>query len=261
MKTNCMQGDQEDTREGLYECSRLPEKRCENLQAQAGQPGSPGVAVPPVGEAVEGAPSADPVENASAGVMALHALKEFAQIVLPAMALAILIHLFLAQATIVRGQSMQPNLRPSERLVMEKVSYYFRGPRRNDIVVLDFSDSTSLIIKRVVGRPGETVEIREGQLLVDGSQVPLPTDITPRWPFLAGGASVDAKPASAYGGSPPSYGPITLEAETYFVLGDNRNNSNDSRVFGPVQRDVIRGRVWVRYWPFTRLTLFQGSEQ
>ncbi len=192
----------------------------------------------------------------STSVSVISALKEIVQIVLPAIFLAALIHLFLAQATIVRGQSMQPNLRPEERLIMEKLSYYFHAPRHNEIVVLDMPESPALIIKRVVGLPGETVEIQQGHLLVDGRDVVAPPDaIAPRWRALVGGD--DGRPPSNYGDSISNYGPITLADDVFFVLGDNRDNSNDSRAFGPVHRDLIKGRIWVRYWPLTRLTIFR----
>lgn len=184
----------------------------------------------------------------------LSALKEIAQIVLPAITLALLIHLFLAQATIVYGQSMQPNFRPMERLVMEKVTYYFRGPQHNEIVVLEMPDSNALMIKRVVGLPGDTVEIRQGQVFVNGIELAPPLDVAPGW-RVAVDENEDKAP-TRNGDSPSYFGPVTLAENTFFVLGDNRDNSNDSRAFGPAQREFIKGRVWVRYWPLTRFTVF-----
>lgn len=182
-------------------------------------------------------------------------LKEILQIVLPAIFLAALIHLFLAQATIVRGQSMQPNLRPEERLIMEKLSYYFQAPRHNEIVVLDMPESRALIIKRVVGLPGETVEIHQGRLLVDGREV-VPMEVVEQ-DLQAHTAGENDRPAPSFGDFHADYGPVTLAEDVFFVLGDNRDNSNDSRTFGPVHRDYIRGRIWVRYWPLTRVTIFR----
>lgn len=199
-----------------------------------------------------------PVEEGAAGpaaaVVVLSALKEAAQIVLPAITLALLIHLFLAQATIVYGQSMQPNFRPLERLVMEKVTYYFRGPQQNEIVVLGMPDSDDLMIKRVVGLPGDTVEIRQGQVFVNGSELPPPYEIAPRWRLQ--GQGEEARARTRQGELHSFYGPVTLAEDSFFVLGDNRGNSNDSRAFGPAPREFIKGRVWFRYWPLTRFTIF-----
>ena len=166
----------------------------------------------------------------------LSALKEVAQIIVPAITLTLIIHLFLAQATVVYGQSMQPNLQPMERLVIEKLSYYLHDPGRAEIVVLDLPQMQELMIKRIIGLPGETVEIRQGRVYINGIEAPEPYD---------------------HAASDSFYGPITLEADTYFVLGDNRNNSNDSRSFGPIHRSSITGRAWLRYWPLPRFTIFQ----
>lgn len=203
-------------------------------------------------------PHLAPVEDGAAGppaaAVVLSALKEIAQIVLPAITLALLIHLFLAQATIVYGQSMQPNFRPMERLVMEKVTYYFRGPQHNEIVVLDMPESNALMIKRVVGLPGDTVEIRQGQVFVNGIELAPPLDEAPSWRVVVDGNEVKAPTRN--GDSHSFFGPVTLAEDTFFVLGDNRDNSNDSRAFGPAPREFIKGRVWVRYWPLTRFTVF-----
>ncbi len=183
-------------------------------------------------------------ETTSVGAALVATLKEIVQVVLPAVALAAFIHLFLAQATIVRGQSMQPNLRPNERLIMEKMSYYFQTPTYDEIVVLDLPESRALMIKRVVGLPGDTVELDDGLVYVNGTVVANPI-------FL------ENKQTSSDQDSYTAFGPVTLEKDRYYVLGDNRENSNDSRVFGPVHRDQIKGRIWVRYWPLTRLTVFR----
>ena len=184
--------------------------------------------------------------------MAVSALKKIG---LPAITLALLIHLFLGQVTIVHGQSMQPNIRPDEWLIMEKLSLYFRQPRHNEIVVLAMPESETLMVKRVVGLPGDTLEIQQGHVLVNGSDVAPAYDTAPRWRVFVGGNEVEAP--SRFGESHSSYGPITLADDSYFVLGDNRDNSNDSRILGPVPRDLIKGRVWVRFWPLTRFTVFE----
>jgi signal peptidase I len=163
------------------------------------------------------------------------AVQETAQIVLPALALALVVHLFLAQATIVFGKSMEPNLLERQRLIIDKISYRLHPPRRNDIIVLSKPDMDEMLVKRVVGLPGETIEIHKGVVYIDG--VPLPEP----FPHDIGIYSM------------PS---VTLGPLSYFVLGDNRDNSNDSRSFGPVKREYIVGRVWLRYWPFDQMTQF-----
>ena len=161
--------------------------------------------------------------------------QEALQIIAPALILALIVHLFLAQATIVFGQSMEPNLHPNERLIVDKLSYRVRAPARGDIVVVDLPHMEEMLVKRIVALPGEQVEIRRGVVYVNGTPVnePFPHDMT------------------EYDMSRLTLGPLS-----YFVLGDNRGNSNDSRSFGPVTRDQILGRVWLRYWPIDQATLF-----
>ncbi len=160
-------------------------------------------------------------------------LRDLFGTILPAVLIALLIHAFLAQATRVYGQSMEPNLHSDERLVVEKLSYRFHGPRRGDIVVLrDPSGGPELLIKRVIGLPGERVTVADGRVYIDG--VPLDE------PYL----------------SQPTLGTSRtwlIPPLTVFVMGDNRSASRDSRVFGPVPLDQIIGRVLFRYWPPTEI--------
>ena len=176
-------------------------------------------------------------------------------IIIPAGVLILLTHFFVGQVTTVRGQSMQPGFRPDDQLVVEKVSLYWRKPDHNEIVVLSVPESEGLVIKRVVGLPGDMVEIQRGHIFVNSREVAPPYDIAPRWRVLVGGTEVDAP--SRFGDSLSSYGPITLADDRYFVLGDNRDNSIDSRSYGPVARNTIKGRVLLRYWPPHRFALFR----
>lgn len=172
-------------------------------------------------------------EPRSSGSLALRwllrALREVAETVIPAVIIALVINLFLAQATQVLGQSMEPNLHSSQRVVVEKVTYrFFHGPRRGDIVVIDLPGQTEMLIKRVVGLPGETIEVRSGKVYIEGEQI----DET--WTVNPGGSN---------------YGPQTIPPLYVFVMGDNRGASNDSRSFGPVLIDHIVGHAWFSYWP------------
>ena len=184
--------------------------------------------------------SAEPAERFAAprptGLRLLRLLlQESLQVVVPALLLALVVHLFLAQATIVYGQSMEPNLSERQRLIIDKFSYRFRVPHRNDIVVIDLPDMDEMLVKRIIGMPGETVEVQRGVVYVNGVALPEP------FPHDLGFQSM---PATVVG-------PLS-----YFVMGDNRDNSNDSRAFGSVKREYIVGRVWLRYWPLDRMTSF-----
>ncbi len=162
-------------------------------------------------------------------------LVELGETVLPAIVIAVLINLFLAQATRVYGHSMEPNLHTDQRLVVEKISYRLHGPRRGDVVVLRMPErGPELLIKRVIALAGETIEIRGGQVLINGQDL------------------VESYLSHETSGS---YGPLTVPEGQVFVMGDNRGASNDSRVFGPVSTERIVGRAWVSYWPFSALGL------
>jgi signal peptidase I len=165
----------------------------------------------------------------------LSLLREGVQVVLPALVLALVVHLFLAQATVVYGQSMEPNLVARQRLIIDKISYRIHPPHRNDIVVLDLPIMKEMLVKRIVGLPGETIAIKDGVVIINGQ--PLPE-------------------AFPHGFFEQDMAPVTLGPLNYFVLGDNRGNSNDSRSFGPVERQYIVGRVWLRYWPLNQLKYF-----
>ena len=163
-------------------------------------------------------------------------LREALETILPAILIAILINLFLAQPTRVHGQSMEPNLHTDQRLVVEKVSYRLHGPRRGDIVVFSMpQQSEELLIKRVIGLPGETVEIHDGKVYINGTLLDEP--------YLT---------QETRG----RFGPIVIPPLHVFVLGDNRSFSNDSRAFDAVPIENILGRAWLSYWPVEDLGAF-----
>lgn len=178
-------------------------------------------------------------DNSNEGTLTWGALlRETLQVVIPALTLAVVIHVFLAQATVVYGSSMQPVLRERQRLVVDKITYRFREPQRNDIIVLDLKNVDEMLVKRVIGLPGETVDIRAGNIYINNEPLreQLPHALS---------SHLNVYPH-----------PIELAGNQYYVLGDNRSNSNDSRSFGAVQRDEIVGKIWLRYWPLTDLKLF-----
>ena len=163
-------------------------------------------------------------------------LVEAFETIAPAFVIALLINFFLAQSTYVHGQSMEPNLHTDQRLIVEKVSYRLHPPWRGDIVVIDLDTSQVPLIKRVIGLPGERIEIRNNQVFIDGImlQEDYLTDVVQR-----------------------DYGPVEVSAGHVFVMGDNRGASNDSRRFGTVPLDRIVGRAWISYWPPEAVQLFR----
>ena len=130
----------------------------------------------------------------------------------------------------IEGPSMEPNLHDSEYVIIDKVSYQLHAPERGDIVVFIPPNRERDYIKRVIGLPGDTVEIRGGRVLVNGAALDEP--------YLAQPINSDM-PARQ------------VEPARYFVMGDNRNNSSDSRSFGTVPSGDIIGRAWFVYWPPT----------
>src|SRR5436309_6418382 len=148
-----------------------------------------------------------------------------------AIGLALVIIVFLYQPVKVEGTSMAPLLSDQERIFINKFVYRFEPIERGDVVVFWYPlDRTKSFIKRVVGLPGEVVEIRQGAVYVNGKVVPEPY-VPPQYE--------DAT----------DYGPVRVPVDHYFVMGDHRVSSNDSRVFGPVESQFIYGRAVFAYWP------------
>ncbi len=136
--------------------------------------------------------------------------------------------MFIGQVTVVEGHSMEPTLHDHQRLVMDKISYEFYEPARGDVVIIEIPSSDKALIKRVIGLEGETVEVRDSQVYVDG--VLLAEPYQPNRPL-----------------SP--HPPTTVPAEHIFVMGDNRPNSRDSRAFGTVDIYRVVGKARFSIWP------------
>lgn len=153
-------------------------------------------------------------------------------------AVYLVIH-FVGQRTQVQGSSMEPKLSNEDNLIVDKISYRFHDPERFDIVVFPFRYEENIFyIKRVIGLPGETVRIDEkGNILINGEILE-----------ESYGKEVIQSPGRAYE-------EIVLADDEYFLMGDNRNNSTDSRdpSVGNVRRDEIVGRAWLRIWPLDQV--------
>jgi len=183
------------------------------------------------------APHPAPVRTRREGSVVGQSIREVVETILPAVFIALMIHLFLAQATRVEGYSMEPTLHGQERLVIEKLSFHFHQPERGDIVVLRVPQyGKEMLIKRVIGLPGDTIAVENGQVILNGQ--PLDEDY------------INGQPRG-------NYGPTIIPDDSVFVMGDNRNNSNDSRSFGPIPHENIVGRAWIRYWPLQEIGIME----
>jgi signal peptidase I len=163
-----------------------------------------------------------------------------------AIGLALVIIVFLYQPVKVEGTSMAPLLSDQERIFINKFVYRFEPIERGDVVVFWYPlDRSKSFIKRVVGLPGEVVEIRRGAVYVNEKMVPEPY-VPPQYEDLS------------------DFGPVRVPRDSYFVMGDHRISSNDSRVFGPVASRYIYGRAVFAYWPvdhFGSLSMTEASSR
>lgn len=163
---------------------------------------------------------------------------DWSKAVVIAGAIVLLLKAYVFQLSTVKHQSMQPTLYENEWLFINKIAYEFGDPKRGDVVILkdprEDENRKEHLVKRVIGLPGDTLEIRNGQLYLNGEMtVERYTDVK-----IEDG----------------DYGPFTVSANHYFVMGDNRhmNGSTDSRAFGEVPRDMIEGRGDLILWPISR---------
>ncbi len=175
---------------------------------------------------------------------AINCFLEVAKIVVISLAIIIPIRYFLIQPFFVRGASMSPNFASGQYLFIDELSYRFEEPQRGDVIVFRYPlDASQFYIKRIVGLPGETIEIEDGQIWIYNDDFPQ-------------GKALDE---SGYLSSQKmTVGQLKtkLGVEEYFVLGDNRQASSDSRRWGSLPEDNIIGRVWIRAWPFNMAKIY-----
>lgn len=163
----------------------------------------------------------------------LYEIWDWIKSIVIAFIIVLIIHQFVMNISTVDGQSMQPTLWDGERLLVNKAIYLFQEPQRDEIVIFQDPRPTSgdrvYLVKRIIGMPGDVIEIRDHRLYRNGELVDEP--------YIESAMYME------------SYGPVTVPEDHYFVMGDNRNNSTDSRKFGSVYEGLIKGRVeWV-LWP------------
>jgi signal peptidase I len=178
-------------------------------------------------------------ESKSSGFKLAFELKSWFRDILLAFAIAIFLVIFVVQPVKVEGTSMQPRLVDQERIFVNRFIYRFQDIHRGDVVVFWYPrDRSKSFIKRVVGVPGDKVEIRAGTVYVNDRRVDEPY-LNPSFQ--------DYK----------SYAPALVPSSMYFVLGDHRNSSNDSRSWGFVAHDLIYGKAVFSYWPVSRVGLVE----
>lgn len=153
---------------------------------------------------------------------------------------------FIAQPFIVSGASMEPTIDPHEYLIIDQLTYRFEKPERGDVIIFRYPlDPALFFVKRVIGLPGERVDIENGSVTISSD-----TD----------GANILTEPYAKEGQTIGKKGDsIVLDDDEYFVLGDNRKESSDSRTWGPVQEHYIVGRALARLFPFAEAQLFPGA--
>lgn len=164
---------------------------------------------------------------------------EVVKIVVLALAIVLPIRYFLFQPFVIQGSSMEPNFYEADYLIVDELSYRFREPYRGEVVVFKYPlDTSKRFIKRIVGLPGETVEIKDGQVII--------TDVL-------GNTQVLDEPYIPAGSKAPDASPSKLGQGEYFVLGDNRLYSSDSQDWGELPQKNIIGRVELRLWPLNSI--------
>jgi len=165
---------------------------------------------------------------------------ELAQVVIFAVSIFLFVYLLVLQPHKIKGASMEPNFHDGEYILTDKVSYRLGNPNRGDVIVFKAPPADKdEFIKRIVGLPGETVRIEQGKLYVDDRVIEE--------------KYIEEKAVTRSGQFAKENKTITIPADSYFVLGDNRDHSLDSRSLGLISRDKITGRAWIIYWPVSEV--------
>jgi len=167
----------------------------------------------------------------------------FTETVLISLVLAIVLYLFIMTPHEVVGNSMHPTYKNGEFLMANKISYKFSQPQRGDVIIFKYSE-TQDFIKRIVGIEGDEVMIKDGKIYINGELLDESNYLTDT--VVTNGGSYIHEGQT-----------ITVGDNQYFVCGDNRTNSSDSREFGPVDESKIKGKAWIVFFPFNEFRLVQ----
>lgn len=186
-------------------------------------------------------PAEEPVSSKSSQEHSVRNLVEWVGIVVGALVVALVVKTFLIQAFFIPSLSMYPTLDKGDRVLVNKLSYKVHDVHRGDLVVFERppgqpASTIKDLIKRVVGLPGDEIEGRAGVVYINGRRL--------AEPYLVDGVTTDNLPL------------MTVPKGDVFVMGDNRGDSADSRVFGPIDEDSIVGRAFIRVWPIPDIHIF-----
>ncbi len=168
-------------------------------------------------------------------------LLSFLETIVVALVISIVLYLFIMTPHEVIGSSMYPTYKDGEYLMANKVVYKLSEPRRGDVIIFKYSD-TQDFIKRVIGLPGDQVMLKDGYIYINGTK-------------LEESGYLDSSVYSNGGEYLHEGETITVPEGQYFVCGDNRQHSSDSRTFGPIEKANIKGKAWIVYFPFSNFRL------
>ena len=168
-------------------------------------------------------------------------LLSFLETIVVALVISIVLYLFIMTPHEVIGSSMYPTYKDGEYLMANKVLYKFSEPKRGDVIIFKYSD-TQDFIKRVIGLPGDQVMLKDGYIYINGTK-------------LDESGYLDSSIYSNGGEYLHEGETITVPDGQYFVCGDNRQHSSDSRTFGPIEKANIKGKAWIVYFPFSNFRL------
>ncbi len=187
-------------------------------------------------------------------------LLEWVKVIVIALIISLPIRYFIAEPFIVNGASMDPAFSTSQFLIVDRVTYRFNEPKRGDVIVFKYpNDPSTYYIKRIIGLPGETLNIKNGKVILGKYDSECNT-IENRSSAYSDCIiqTLDEPYVSSTHASNDTL-TVTLKSTEYFVMGDNRAQSSDSRIWGPLDKSFIIGRPIVRLYPFDTLSLFPGE--
>lgn len=173
-------------------------------------------------------------------------IREWVQIIVIALIISLPIRFFIAEPFVVNGASMDPTFSTGQFLIVDRLTYRFEQPSRGDVIVFEYpNDPSTYYIKRIIGLPGEEIKINDGKVTIINSANPKGFELTEPYiePIHAAHDTYD----------------VTLGPTEYFVMGDNRAQSSDSRVWGPLDKHFIVGRPVVRLLPVTQAAVLPGE--